>query len=187
LLSVGHLIERKGHHLIIDALAELPGAELLIAGGGPEEAALKARSSALGVADRVRFLGALAQSKLPALYRAADALVLASSREGWANVLLEAMACGTPVVATPVWGTPEVVTCAAAGRLSTERSAPALAAAIRDLLSAPIDRAATRAHAEQFDWQATTDGQLRLFGAILERRAALRPAPAYNAASVSGS
>jgi teichuronic acid biosynthesis glycosyltransferase TuaC len=186
LLSVGHLIERKGHHLIIDALAELPGLELLIAGSGPEEAALKARASERGVADRVRFLGTLPQSRLPQLYRAADALVLASSREGWANVLLEAMACGTPVVATPVWGTPEVVNCRAAGCLSSERSAPALAGAIRDLLSAPPDRAATRAHAETFDWKATTDGQLRLFASILERRAPQRRHAAYPAA-VSGS
>ena len=186
LLSVGHLIERKGHHLIIDALAELPGIELLIAGSGPEDAALKARAAERGVADRVRFLGALPQSRLPQLYRAADALVLASSREGWANVLLEAMACGTPVVATPVWGTPEVVNCRAAGRLASDRSAPALASAIRDLLSAPPDRAATRAHAEQFDWQATTDGQLRLFASILERRAP-QPARAAYPAAVSGS
>ena len=187
LLSVGHLIERKGHHLVIDALAELPGVELMIAGAGPEESALRDRAASRGVADRVRFLGGLPQSRLPQLYRAADALVLASSREGWANVLLEAMACGTPVVATPVWGTPEVVNCRAAGVLATERSAPALAAAIRDLLAAPPDRAATRAHAESFDWQATTDGQLRLFSAILERRARQPAAPIYPAASVSGS
>ena len=186
LLSVGHLIERKGHHLIIDALAELPGIELLVAGGGPDEASLKARAASRGVADRVRFLGALPQGRLPQLYRAADALVLASSREGWANVLLEAMACGTPVVATPVWGTPEVVNCRAAGRLAAERSAPALASAIRDLLAAPPERAATRAHAEKFDWQATTDGQLRLFSAILERRAPRRQRTVYPAASVSG-
>jgi teichuronic acid biosynthesis glycosyltransferase TuaC len=187
LLSVGHLIERKGHHLVIDALAELPGIELLIAGAGPEDASLKARAAARGVADRVRFLGALPQSRLPQLYRAADALVLASSREGWANVLLEAMACGTPVVATPVWGTPEVVNCRAAGCLAPERSASALAFAIRDLLSSPPERAATRAHAETFDWQATTDGQLRLFSTILERRAPRRRDSVYPAASVSGS
>jgi teichuronic acid biosynthesis glycosyltransferase TuaC len=187
LLSVGHLIERKGHHLIIDAVAELPGTELLIAGSGPEEAALKARAASRGVEGRVRFLGALPQSRLPQLYRAADALVLASSREGWANVLLESMACGTPVVATPVWGTPEVVNCRAAGCLAAERSAPALAYAIRDVLSAPSDRAATRAHAESFDWQATTDGQLRLFSTIIERRARRSAPSVYPAASVSGS
>ena len=77
----------------------LPDADLLIAGEGPEEASLRALAARLGVAERVRFLGALPQARLRDYYGAADALVLASSREGWANVLLESMACGTPVVA----------------------------------------------------------------------------------------
>jgi glycosyltransferase involved in cell wall biosynthesis len=89
-------------------------------------------------------------------------------------VLLEAMACGTPVVATPIWGTPEVVTTRAAGVLAAERSAAALAAGVRDLLAAPPARAATRQHAEQFGWEATTRGQLELFREILNRRALRR-------------
>ena len=94
--SVGHLIPRKAHHLVIEALAELPGVTLLIAGDGPERAALEATAARLGLAGRVRLLGALPHAELPRIYGAADALVLASSREGWANVLLESMACGTP-------------------------------------------------------------------------------------------
>ncbi len=170
LLSVGHLIERKGHHIAIDALAELlparPGARLVIIGEGEERAALLARAARLGVADKVRLTGALANTELLKWYSAADVLLLCSSREGWANVLLESMACGTPVVATDIWGTPEVVAAPAAGRLVAERSGAAFAAGIQALLSAGVDRAATRRYAEGFSWQATTEGQLALFQAV---------------------
>jgi len=167
LLTVGQLVERKGVHLVIDALARLPGHTLLVAGDGPERAALAERARRLRLEARVRFLGEIPHERLADLYSAADCLVLASSREGWANVLLEAMACGTPVVATAVWGTPEVVAAPEAGRLVAERSAPALAAAIRDLLAAPPLRAATRAYAERFGWEPTTAGQIALFEAVL--------------------
>jgi len=166
LLSVGLLIERKGHHLAIEALTRLPEATLLIAGAGPERGALEALAHRLGVAGRVRLLGEQPQAALPALYSAADALILASSREGWANVLLEAMACGTPVVATDVWGTAEVVTAPAAGLLVKERCAAAIAEAVRQLLATPSNPAATRAHAEGFSWDATTAGQVALFRAV---------------------
>jgi teichuronic acid biosynthesis glycosyltransferase TuaC len=172
LLSVGHLIERKGHHLVIEAIRDLPHATLLIVGDGPERSALERLVARLGLPARVRFLGALPQDRLPELYSLADMLVLASSREGWANVLLEAMACGTPAVATRIWGTPEVVAEPAAGRLVEERSPAALARGIRDLQGSPPERSATRAYAERFSWDATTRGQLELFSSILEGRPA---------------
>lgn len=167
LLTVGQLIERKGVHLVLEALAGLPGLTLLVVGDGPERAALEARAARLGVAGRVRFLGTVPHVELPRLYNMADLFVLASSREGWANVLLESMACGTPVVATAVWGTPEVVAAPEAGRLVTTRSGEALRAAIAALLADPPARQATRAYAERFGWEATTSGQIALFEEVL--------------------
>lgn len=163
LLSVGHLIERKGHHIAIEALPQLPDVTLLIAGAGPEEVGLKALAQRLGVADRVRWAGVVPQTDLKWWYSAADVLALCSSREGWANVLLEAMACGTPVIATNIWGTPEVVSRAEAGCLMKSRDAAALAQAWHDLTQDPPDRRDTRAHAEGFSWSETTHGQLQLF------------------------
>ncbi len=168
--SVGHLIERKGHDLAIDALKALPQATLLIAGSGPRLRDLQGQAEASGVAHRVRFLGQTGHSDLRSLYSAADIFVLASSREGWPNVLLEAMACGTPCVATDVWGTGEVMSDPAAGRLVKQRSGEALADAIKDLLKSPPGRKATRNYAEQFSWDATADGMHAIFSALAEKR-----------------
>jgi len=170
LLSVGHLIERKGHHIAIEALAQLPAVTLLIAGSGPEEGALKALAKRLGVAGRVHWAGVVPQTDLKWWYNAADALTLCSSREGWANVLLEAMACGTPVIASNIWGTPEVVSAPAAGLLMRERDAGSLAEAWQVLAVNTPERAATRRHAEAFSWDATTQGQLQLFNQVIHAR-----------------
>ena len=170
LLSVGHLIERKGHHLIVRAIASLPQCTLLIVGSGPERGSLEALAHQTGVAPRVRFLGELPHADLPACYQAADALVLASSREGCANVLLEAMACGTPVVATAVWGTPEIVANPAAGRLCGERSEASIVEAVSALLDAPPDRANTRRYAERFSWDRTISRQVELYRRAAQTR-----------------
>lgn len=167
LLSVGHLIHRKGHHLIIKALEDLPNVSLLIAGDGVEESNLKELAKKLQFQDRVRFLGSIPHDQLVQYYAAVDMLILASSREGWANVLLESMACGTPVVATKVWGTPEVVTQAEAGVLVDERSSSGIANGVKALLKNYPDRKQTRLFAEKFSWDATTLGQEALFDKIL--------------------
>lgn len=169
LLYVGHLIPRKNQALVIRALALLPGVRLVLVGEGPDRRMLTDLADRLGVSERVRFVGQVAHANLPALYSAADALVLTATREGWPNVLLEAMACGTPVVATAVSGVPEVVTAPEAGRLVHTPTPEAVAAAVRALLAAPPSRAATRAYAEGFSWEATSRGQLALFGEILGR------------------
>lgn len=167
LLSVGHLIERKGHDRVIEALARLPsGVRLLIAGDGPCGPSLRALAARIGVADRVRFLGLLAPDALPAYYGASDALVLASSREGWANVLLESMACGTAVVASPIPGNDEVVRSPAAGSIAGANEPAALADAIRALLDDPPARQATRRYAEGFGWDAVSAGQSELFETV---------------------
>jgi len=163
LLSVGLLIPRKGHHHIIAALRALPDVTLLIAGQGPDRAQLEALALETGVQQRVRFLGEVPHAELANLYGAADALVLASEREGWANVLLEAMACGTPAIAGPAWGSREAICTPEAGLVLDAVTPETIAEGVRSMLAAPPDRAATRAHAEGFGWDATTQGQLALF------------------------
>lgn len=165
LLSVGNLVAEKGHDLTLAALALLPEARLIVIGSGPLEAELRAAAQARGVAERVRWLAPVPQDALSRYYSAADLTVLASTREGMPNVLLESIACGTPVVATAVGGTPEVIGDAAAGRLVHERSPGALAAACRQLLAAPPDRDAVRRCGERFGWAEPIAHQL----ALLER------------------
>jgi glycosyltransferase involved in cell wall biosynthesis len=167
LVSVGHLIPRKAHDLVIQALPRLPETDLVVIGDGPERAALDALARQSGVGDRVRFVGAVAQDELRDYYGAADVLVLASSREGWANVLLESMACGTPVVASRAGGSPEVVSAAEAGVLMEERTPQAVAEGVQRLLARYPDRTETRRYAEKFSWEETTRGQLRLFERVI--------------------
>ena len=176
LLMVGNLVPLKEHALVLRALADFPDACLLIIGEGGEERNLKMLAGALRIQDRVRFLGAMPQARLPAFYAAADALVLASSREGWPNVLLEAMACGTPVVSTAVGGTPEIVAVPEAGVLMTGRSASAVVEALQRLFRNYPDRGLTRRYAERFSWDDTTRGQLALFDRILGGAAPLHGA-----------
>ena len=172
LLSVGHLIRPKRHDLVIRALTGLSDATLLIVGGGPEERALKRLVQQLGIVRRVRFLGSVPHEQLCEIYNSADALVLASDREGWPNVLLEAMACGTPVVASNVGGIPEIVTSPAAGVLLPDRTPDAIATSVRALLKNPPSRLDTRAHAEHFGWREVADRQVDLYRRIIDCQAA---------------
>lgn len=166
LLSVGHLVERKGHHLVIEMLTRLPSAFLLIVGVGPMEMELRQLAQKLEVQSRVYFAGLQPNTALASYYSAADVLILASSFEGWANVLLESMACGTPVVATPVNGTPEVVSAPEAGRLAASRNVNDLCEALMDLLKEYPSRQIVRKFAEGFSWDETTKLQCELFSMI---------------------
>lgn len=168
LLSVGHLIERKGHHIAIGALAGIPDMSLVIVGTGPMEAVLREQVRRLGLDERVRFEGAVEQTRLKSYYSACDALVLASSREGMANVLIEAIACGCPVVATDSWGTPEVITSRDAGVLVAERTEEGFAVGIRDLFSRLPDRDETRRYGRSFLWDPTSQGQLNIFQKLVD-------------------
>jgi len=169
LISVGSLIERKGHHRTIEAMRQLPEFTLILVGVGPEQARLAALIARFGLGDRIKLLGPRPHAALAALYGAADASVLASSREGWANVLLESMACGTPVVASNIWGNPEAIAAPQAGLLYQPNTPDGIAAGVRRLFAALPDRAATRAYAEQFGWQETTAGQLALFRRVISQ------------------
>ncbi len=157
LLAVGHLIERKDHALAIRTLAELPGAELTIIGSGPLRAELGALAQRLGLAERVHFLGPLPPPDLPAQYSAADALLLSSRHEGMANVMLESLACGTPVVACDIEGVREIIRVPEAGEIAARRTPQALATAIRRLLARRPDRMATRHYAESLGWAPVID------------------------------
>lgn len=170
LISVGNLVENKGHHIAINALARLPGFQLVIAGEGPQRQALETLAIQLNVSSRLQFLGRVDQDQLARCYSAADILVLASSREGWPNVLLESMACGTPVVATCVGGIPEIVTSASAGRLTPGRTAADVVEAVQELWQHLPDRMMVRSCAQRCSWQSTTDGQIGLFRRIAVER-----------------
>lgn len=167
LLTVGNLHEHKGQRLAVRALALLrrqhPQASLVVVGDGPDLGALRSLARELDVVDAVRFAGAVPNTVLSDWYSAADVVLLASSREGWPNVLLEAMACGTPVVASSVGGVPEIVRSPVAGRVVVERSAEAFARAIDDLVGTRAPREQVRAYAEDFGWERTSQAQLDLF------------------------
>ena len=149
ILSVGHMVERKGFHLLVEALRVLHDAgerdvDMVFVGAGGEEGdftpQVKARVEALGLAGRVHFAGAVPNEKLYRHYAAADVFALASEKEGWPNVLFEALACGTPPVATRVWGTPECLFSPELGGLVETRTGAGIAAALRDALARTWDR-----------------------------------------------
>lgn len=155
LVCVGALIERKGQGIAIEALARLAvaDAELVLVGDGPDRAALEAQARALGVADRVRFLGSRPHEELPALLASARVMVLPTASEGLANAWVESLACGTPVVTCDVGGAREIVDRPAAGRL-VERTSAAVAAGIAEVLASPPSQAEARAAAERFSWDS---------------------------------
>ena len=152
LVTAGALIPRKGQAFAIEALAGLPEATLMLVGDGPDRPMLERLARRVGVDQRVRFLGGRPHSDLPALLGAADVAVQPSGAEGLANVWVEALACGTPVVTCDVGGARDAIDRPAAGRL-VPREADAIAAAVRALLADPPRQEAVRASAERFSWE----------------------------------
>lgn len=169
ILSVGHLVELKGFHLALEAVAALGREDvmLVIVGEGPQRADLEAMAARLGLGHRFLLPGAVAQERLPAWYAAADLFALMSSREGWPNVVCEAQAMGLPVLATRVGGVEDLVAAPEQGTLLAERSASALAEALREALHRKWDRAAIVAAGQSRTWDAVSDRLEPVFAAAM--------------------
>ncbi len=151
-VTAGALVPVKGHQLALEAIAQVPEATWIVVGDGPERPALEKRAQELGVAERVRFLGIRPHAELPALLGAADLLLHTAEREGLANVWVEALACGTPVIVTETGAAAEVVDRPEAGRV-VPRDPAVIAGAIRDLFANPPPQEAVRRAAERFSWE----------------------------------
>lgn len=172
LITVGALVERKGFHRVIDCLPALmarhPDLHYLIVGGaspeGDMESQLRAQVTRLGLGDRVRFLGPVPPEDLKWPLSAADVFVLATRNEGWANVILEAMACGLPVVATDVGGNREVVARDALGSIAPFGDQAALTQALDAALARDWDRQAIRAYALENDWEGRVERLVEILG-----------------------
>ena len=173
LLSVGNLIPLKGHDIALRGLATLPDKELIIIGQGPEEKKLKQLARDLGVFDRVTFLGHVPQRDLARYYVHADATLLMSSMEGMPNVIIESLACGTPVITTDVGGIPEIVN-SSNGILLRERSTAALTRALENFYAASWDHDAIAAAMQSMDWMATAREQFALYQKVIAKHAARR-------------
>lgn len=160
LISVGGLCERKGFHRVIDCmpslLASTPDLHFLIVGGPSAEGdwtpRLHRQVDDLGLSDRVHFVGTVAPHDLHRVLSAADVFVLATRNEGWANVFLEAMACGLPVVTTAVGGNAEVVCEPGLGIVVSFGDSQALTDALRSALARSWDPIAIRRHAQANTW-----------------------------------
>ena len=149
LLGVGRLVASKGFALAVDALATLPDdVGLVLVGDGPERARLARRAPP----GRLHLLGVRGRDDVALAYRACDVFTLPSQREGWPNVVTEALASGLPVVATTVGGIPEIVSEPLAGELVAPDDANALAAALSRRLALPADRDAVAAFARRYSW-----------------------------------
>jgi len=161
LVSVGGLVERKGFHRVIELLPQLrerhPGLRYLVVGGPSPEGdwgpRLRDQVSQLGLEECVVFCGPRPPAELRWLLSAADVFVLATSNEGWANVFLEAMACGLPVVTTDVGGNTEVVCREELGVVVPFGDARLLRAAIERALSTPWNRERIMAYANENAWE----------------------------------
>lgn len=176
LITVGGLVERKGFHRVIEHLPELrrefPNLVYLVVGGPSPEGdwseKLRTLAGELGVEDIVHFLGPLKADELCVPLSASDVFVLASSNEGWANVILEAMACGCPVVASAVGGNAEVVCDTDLGAIFPFPDSSALLEAMRAALKRQWDRDYLRAYARQNSWDSRVETLVREFRALHE-------------------
>jgi glycosyltransferase involved in cell wall biosynthesis len=135
LVFAGRLGPQKAVAVLLDALADVEGVVLVVAGDGPERAALERRAAELRLDGRARFLGSVPRETVLRLFRAADASVLPSAWENFPHTVVEALAVGCPVIATAVGGVPEVVRDGENGLLVPPNDAGALGEAIERFFS----------------------------------------------------
>ena len=159
IVTVGHLVARKRHADVLEALAELPGVSYLVIGAGPERAPLQRLALRLGVGDRVEFAGQLAPAAAALRAREAWCFVMPSTEEAFGVAYIEAMAAGIPAIGCAGEPGPEEIAASGGGiELVAPRSPGALAACLRELLGDPDRRralgAAARATVErEFTWE----------------------------------
>ncbi|MFJ4775689.1 glycosyltransferase [Streptomyces sp. NPDC088762] len=190
LLQIGRLVPRKGAAVSIAALARLPEAELVIAGGpdaacldrDPEVRRLRDIARGAGVADRVRFLGAVPCAEVPAVMRSADVVLCPADYEPFGIVPLEAMACGRPVVASAVGGQLDTVVDRGTGRLVPPGDPGALAGAVAELLAdAPLreayGNAGRRRVTSRYGWAHVASATERAYRSALTGRLTAAGAP----------
>jgi glycosyltransferase involved in cell wall biosynthesis len=170
-LYVGRLADGKGLDTLLEAFRALrtafPDALLALVGSGPLHARLERRVLADGMARRVRLAGEAPHQLIPQWMRAADVVVLPSEAEGMPNVVREALACGRPVVATPVGDVPCLLN-TDVGRLVPPNDPAALADAIASALARRWDPAALRAHVSGMTWERNAEATARFLASALE-------------------
>ena len=175
ILSVGNLTPNKGFDLLIRSFAILidrldePELQLTIVGEGLFRSKLEKLIATLNLHGRARLVGALPHNQLRLWYSAADLFCLVSHREGWPNVILESLACGTPVVATPAGGIPEILNSETLGLL-TERDERKIADAIVAALGKKWISDQLVAHARNHSWNRAAADVLGVFQSALDSR-----------------
>ncbi len=159
-VSVGSLIPRKGFQYLIPAFAKVaprhPGLQLYLVGEGNFRRELEGVVSKSGMQGRIHLVGNRANEELALWYSAAEVSCLVSSREGWPNVLLESMACGTPVVATRVWGVPEIIVSSELG-IMVEQNTEEIANGLERALQTQWDRTTLVQHARTRTWEVVAE------------------------------
>lgn len=168
-LFVGRLAHRKGLEYFLYALERANDVKCVIAGDGPQKGSLLSLTSTLGLQDQVVFVGFVPQDDLRHFYAGADFLVLPSLAEGLPLVILEALASGTPVIASNVAGIPEIVSDGYNGLLVPPKDTEALSEAMQKLASNPelrneMGKNARRTVDERFSWRSIAEEVLKVYG-----------------------